>query len=83
MSAPLLEPSPGFPSLLQDFFCKRLLNQRNVTARTVACYRDAFRLLLSYTEVSVRWSAPPVRCRRGRLWLDGRRTSGDAQTHIS
>ncbi len=48
--APLLPASVGFPSLLQDFFCQRLIGQRNVTARTVAAYRDAFRLLLRYTE---------------------------------
>jgi integrase/recombinase XerD len=45
-----LEASPGFPSLLQDFFCQRLIGQRNVTARTVAAYRDTFRLLLRYAE---------------------------------
>lgn len=48
--APVLPASPGFPSLLQDFFCQRLIGQRNVTQRTVAAYRDAFRLLLRYTE---------------------------------
>jgi integrase/recombinase XerD len=51
MSAPsMLNASPGFPSLLQDFFCQRLIGQRNVTARTVAAYRDAFRLLLRYMQ---------------------------------
>jgi site-specific recombinase XerD len=48
--APVLAGSPGFPSLLQDFFCQRLIGQRNVTGRTVASYRDAFRLLLNYAE---------------------------------
>jgi integrase/recombinase XerD len=42
--------SPNFPALLQDFFCQRLINQSNVSARTVASYRDAFRLLLRYAE---------------------------------
>jgi integrase/recombinase XerD len=51
MNAPAaLQISLGFPSLLQDFFCQRLISQRNVTARTVAAYRDAFRLLLRYAE---------------------------------
>jgi len=27
--APLLPASVGFPSLLQDFFCQRLIGQRN------------------------------------------------------
>lgn len=41
---------PGFPALVQDFFTQRLLSQANVSARTVASYRDAFRLLLQYAE---------------------------------
>jgi|OpeIllAssembly_1097287.scaffolds.fasta_scaffold59752_2 site-specific recombinase XerD len=50
MSGAVLPTSPRFPSLLQDFFCQRLIGQRNVTPRTVATYRDAFRLLLRYTQ---------------------------------
>jgi integrase/recombinase XerD len=42
--------SPSFPVLLQDFFCQRLIDQSDVSARTVASYRDAFRLLLRYAE---------------------------------
>lgn len=41
---------PGFPVLVQDFFTQRLITQANVSARTVASYRDAFRLLLQYAE---------------------------------
>lgn len=40
----------GFPSLVQDFFCQRLLNQQNVSAHTVAAYRDTFRLLLGFLQ---------------------------------
>jgi integrase/recombinase XerD len=40
--------APSFPALLQDFFCQRLVAQRNASARTVASYRDAFRLLLRF-----------------------------------
>jgi site-specific recombinase XerD len=58
--APVLPASVGFPSLLQDFFCQRLIGQRNVTARTVAAYRDAFRLLLRYTESRLHWSPVAV-----------------------
>ncbi len=39
---------PGFAALVQDFFCKRLQNQQNVSAHTVAAYRDTFRLLLAF-----------------------------------
>jgi integrase/recombinase XerD len=41
-------PSPSFAALVQDFFCQRLLAQRNASPRTVASYRDAFRLLLRF-----------------------------------
>jgi integrase/recombinase XerD len=40
--------SPTFATLVQDFFCKRLLTQRNASPRTIASYRDAFRLLLRF-----------------------------------
>jgi integrase/recombinase XerD len=42
--------APPFPVLLQDFFCRSLMNQRNVSPRTLSAYRDAFRLLLQYIE---------------------------------
>jgi site-specific recombinase XerD len=48
MSRPHL--TPGFPSLLQEFFCQHLLNHRNLSSRTIASYRDTFRLLLQYVE---------------------------------
>lgn len=41
---------PSFSLLLQEFFCQHLLNQRNVSSRTIASYRDTFRLLLQYVE---------------------------------
>jgi integrase/recombinase XerD len=34
--------------LLQGFFHERLVRQRNASARTIASYRDAFRLLLQF-----------------------------------
>jgi integrase/recombinase XerD len=50
--------SPAFPSLLQGFFCQRLINQRNVSSRTLQSYRDTFRLFLRYAEQRTR--KPPV-----------------------
>ena len=38
-----LPQSPGFATLVRDFFCQRLLNQQNVSPNTVAAYRDTFR----------------------------------------
>lgn len=39
-----------FASLVQDFFCRRLIDQQNVSAETVAAYRDTFRLLFYYLQ---------------------------------
>lgn len=45
---------PNFAALVQGFFCQRLIQQQNVSARTVASYRDTFRLLLRYLQQSRR-----------------------------
>ena len=37
----------GFATLVRQFFCGRLVAQQNASARTVASYRDTFRLLLN------------------------------------
>jgi site-specific recombinase XerD len=41
---------PNFPTLLERFFTERLMRQRGASPHTVACYRDAFRLLLRFAE---------------------------------
>jgi site-specific recombinase XerD len=41
-------PESSFPTLLQQFFLERLIQQRNASAQTVAAYRDTFRLLLQF-----------------------------------
>lgn len=43
-------PTIAFPALLQDFFLRRLIEQRGVSARTVESYRDAFELLLAFAQ---------------------------------
>lgn len=40
--------SPDFATLVQTFFCERLIQHQNVSAHTVASYRDTFRLLFQY-----------------------------------
>jgi integrase/recombinase XerD len=40
--------TPTFDILIQDFFCRRLIEQQGVSPQTVAAYRDTFRLLLAY-----------------------------------
>ncbi len=47
-----------FPAMLQNYFCQRLINQTNASPRTIASYRDTFRLLLQYIEE--RLKKPPV-----------------------
>jgi len=47
---PLLADSGEFSALLQRFFAERLIQQKNVSPRTVTAYRDTFRLLLRYIE---------------------------------
>jgi len=41
---------PSFATLLQRFFAEHLTQHRSVSPRTIAAYRDTFRLLLLFTE---------------------------------
>ena len=43
-------PQVRFDQLVQDFFLRRLIDQRGASARTVESYRDAFELLFGYIE---------------------------------
>ncbi len=42
--------SPSFPTLVQEFFTRHLVQQRAVSPRTVGAYRDTFSLLLAFAE---------------------------------
>ena len=42
--------SPTFASLVQEFFTDHMVQQRALSPRTVACYRDSFSLLLGFAE---------------------------------
>ncbi|MFZ4441124.1 MAG: site-specific integrase [Syntrophales bacterium] len=44
------KPTIGFPALIQDFFCQRLIAQQNASPQTIASYRDTFRLFFQYTK---------------------------------
>lgn len=48
MADPLQPPS--FATLLQRFFAEHLAHHRSVSPRTIAAYRDTFRLLLLFAE---------------------------------
>lgn len=45
-----LSEDPSFATLMQDFFCCRLQQQRGASPHTVASYRDTFRLFLVFAE---------------------------------
>ena len=51
----------SFPALLQRFFTERLESQLGASPNTVACYRDAFRLLLVFAAQRLR--RPPSQLR--------------------
>ncbi len=42
--------SPSFPSLLQGFFTRRLMQQRQASPHTIGSYRDSFRLFLQFAQ---------------------------------
>lgn len=60
---PLLADPAEFAALVQRFFAERLLQQQAVSPRTVAAYRDTFRLLLGYAERQL--GKPPARLALG------------------
>jgi integrase/recombinase XerD len=45
-----MNAAPTLPAILQRFFTERLMTQRQVSAHTMASYRDTFRLLLSFAQ---------------------------------
>lgn len=47
MSTPI---TPSFSTLVQEFFTDFLVEQRALSPRTIAAYRDAFMLLIGYVE---------------------------------
>ena len=50
------KPPPSFPALVQAFFVEHLTQQRALSPRTVAAYRDAFMLFLGFAEARLRRS---------------------------
>ena len=44
-------------TLIETFFCKRLISQRRASSHTIASYRDTFRLLLAFAQK--RLNRPP------------------------
>jgi len=51
----------NLPALLQRFFTERLLGQLGASPHTIACYRDAFRLLLRFAAERLRRAPSDLR----------------------
>ncbi len=43
-------PALSFATLIQDYFVQRLINQRNASDKTIAAYRDTFKLLIDFAQ---------------------------------
>lgn len=65
---PLLAEPTEFAALLQRFFAERMLQQQAASPRTVAAYRDAFRLVLTYAEREL--GKPPAKLTLGDFDAD-------------
>lgn len=49
----MINSSFSFARMLQEFFLKRLINQKNASPQTISAYRDTFRLLLNFLHVKL------------------------------
>lgn len=56
-----MRTTANLPALLQRFFTDRLLGQLGASPHTVACYRDAFRLLLRFATERIRRAPSDLR----------------------
>jgi hypothetical protein len=45
-----IKPPPSFATLVQTYFAEYLTQQRALSPRTIAAYRDAFLLFLDFTQ---------------------------------
>ena len=60
-----MKPSGNVATLIERYFTERLVCQRNVSANTIASYRDTFRLLFTFAQV--RLHKPPSTLTLGDL----------------
>ena len=49
-----MKPSCNVATLIEGYFTERLMRQRNVSANTIASYRDTFRLLFTFAQARLR-----------------------------
>ena len=48
------QDNKNFQALVQKFFLKWLITQRNVSPETVKSYRDSFKLFIKYLETIIK-----------------------------
>ena len=51
-----MKPACNVATLIERFFTERLMRQRDVSANTIASYRDTFRLLFMFAQARLRKS---------------------------
>ena len=61
MRSATASPAPSFPALVQAFFAEHLTQQRALSPRTVATYRDAFMLFLGFVRTHRAISPPDLK----------------------
>jgi len=49
-----MTPGCKVAALIERYFTERLMRQRNVSANTIASYRDTFRLLFAFAQARLR-----------------------------
>jgi integrase/recombinase XerD len=49
-----MRPSSNLPVVIERYFTVRLMTERNVSANTIACYRDTFRQLFTFAQKKLR-----------------------------
>jgi integrase/recombinase XerD len=49
-----MKPACNVATLIERYFTERLMRQRNVSANTIASYRDTFRLLFTFAQARLR-----------------------------
>ena len=51
-----MKPACNVAPLIERYFTERLMRQRNVSANTIASYKDTFRLLFTFAQARLRKS---------------------------
>jgi site-specific recombinase XerD len=67
-----MRPTCNVAKLIERYFTERLMHQRNVSANTIASYRDTFRLLFTFAQARLRQTPVSPGARRARCAIHQR-----------